>query len=98
MVMSPGLMLFFLTPEEARVDDLAKACVEIKFILFIEKTDPVSYIHSKNRMRNIRTVTVMVVFPYQFHSVILHNFTKLDIMKFVAGNLCHLRRKKKTCK
>ena len=47
---------FSLTPEEARVDDLANACVENKFILFIEKTDPVSYIHSINRMRNIHTV------------------------------------------
>ena len=34
-----------LTPEEARVEDLAKPCVETKFILFIEKTDLVSYIH-----------------------------------------------------
>ena len=29
-----------------RVDDLAKACVEIKFILFSERTDLLSYIHS----------------------------------------------------
>ena len=28
---------FSITPEEARVDDLMKAFVEIKFILFIEK-------------------------------------------------------------
>ena len=38
---------FSLTPEEARVGDLAKACVEVKFILFIEKTDLVSYIHTR---------------------------------------------------
>ena len=45
-----------LTPKEARVDDLVKACLEIKFILFIEKTDLVSYIYDINRMRNIHTV------------------------------------------
>ena len=47
---------FSLTPEEARVDDLVKACVQIKFILFIEKTELVSHIYSINRMRNIHTV------------------------------------------
>ena len=31
--------------EVARVEDLVKACVEIKFILFIEKTDLVLYIY-----------------------------------------------------
>ena len=36
---------FSVTPEEARVDDLMKAFVEIKFILFIEKTNLVSNIH-----------------------------------------------------
>ena len=41
-----GRMNISLTPEEARVGDLAKACVEIKFILFIEKSDLVSYIES----------------------------------------------------
>ena len=35
---------FSFTPEETKVDDLIKACVAIKFILFIEKTDLVSYI------------------------------------------------------
>ena len=45
-----------LTPEEASVDDLAKAHVKIKFILFIEKTDLVSYIYWTNRMRNTHTV------------------------------------------
>ena len=36
---------FSLTPEETRVDDLAKTCVEIKFVLFIEKTDVASHIY-----------------------------------------------------
>ena len=36
---------FSLTSEEAGVGDLVKSCVEIKFILFIEKTYLVSYIH-----------------------------------------------------
>ena len=37
-------MNILLTPEEARVGDLVKACVEIKFILFIEETDLMSHI------------------------------------------------------
>ena len=55
---------FSLTPEEARVDDLAKACAQIKFILFIEKTNLVSHIYSINRMRNIHTVRVSNVTFY----------------------------------
>ena len=55
---------FPFTPEEARVGDLVKVCVEIKFILFIEKTDLVSYIHSKNRMKNIHTVNENLFLAY----------------------------------
>ena len=55
-------LTFSLTCEEARVGDLVKAYVEIKFILFIEKTDLVSYIHNINRIRNIHTEKISVYY------------------------------------
>ena len=43
---------FSLTPEEAMVDDLAKACDTEKItVLFNENPDRVKYIYMQNRMK-----------------------------------------------
>ena len=75
---------FSLTPEEARVGDLGKACVRNKFALFTEKTDLVSHIYSINRMRNLHTVNDHSCFPtHIFNNIYIERPVHVSLHKYI---------------